>query len=563
MDKITKNLLDSFASENILALPEDKLFENFCNYCILASEYSEDFNLEDVWVGERNDTGLDGIAVIVNGNLIVSPEEIDDICDQNKYLEAAFIFVQSKTTSGFEGGDIGTFCFGVKDFFSDTPRLPRNEKIKDRVVFQEKIYQKSGLMRDKPSLKMFFVTTGRWQNPPALVGRINTEVEDLKQTNLFSDVEFIPVDADGIQKIYNKSKNRVSTEITFTNKTVLPDIDGVREAYLGILPVHEYLKLITNDLGFINKNLFFDNVRDFLGNNEINAEISETIRGGHGDKFGILNNGVTVVAQSLRSVGNKFTVEDYQIVNGCQTSHILFDNRSYVSDSMFISVKLIVSDNEDVVNAVIKGTNRQNSVAIEEFLALTDFNKKLEAFYKSFDPPKQLYYERRSKQYNGIPDIEKVRIVSIPMQIRFFASMFLNLPHRAGRHYKSLLEQNKKDIFIENHSLYPYFVSAFTSYRLTAAFRNFSVDGRLRPAKYHILMIVRLLAGGIDMPVLQANKMEKYCVMILDVLSDSNKCVKVFKEAADIIDAVTGGNFDRDSIRSPQITQKVVKHITG
>ena len=172
---------------------------------------------------------------------------------------------------------------------------------------------------------------------------------------------------------------------------MLPDIDGVREAYLGILPVPEYLKLITNDLGFINKNLFFDNVRDFLGNNEINAEISETIRGGHGDKFGILNNGVTVVAQSLRSVGNKFTVEDYQIVNGCQTSHILFDNRSYVSDSMFISVKLIVSDNEDVVNAVIKGTNRQNSVAIEEFLALTDFNKKLEAFYKSFDPPKQLY----------------------------------------------------------------------------------------------------------------------------------------------------------------------------
>ena len=65
------------------------------------------------------------------------------------------------------------------------------------------------------------------------------------------------------------------------------------------------------------------------------------------------------------------------------------------------------------------------------------------------------------------------------------------------------------------------------------------------------------------MPALQANKMEKYCVMILDVLSDSNKCVKVFKEAADIIDAVTGGNFDRDSIRSPQITQKVVKHITG
>jgi len=255
LDKITKNLLDGFATDNGLNMSDSELFEHFCNYCILASEYSEEFNLEDVIVAGGDDTGLDGIAVIVNGNLILSIDEIDDLCEQNKSLEVAFIFVQAKTSSEFDGGDIGTFAFGVKDFFSDTPMLPRSDKIKEKVSYQERIYQKSNMMRSKPSLKVFYVTTGRWQNPQALVGRIKTVVEDLKQTNLFSDVDFNPVDADGIQKLYNKSKNRVSTEITFANRTVLPDIKDVREAYLGILPVAEYLKLITNDHGFINKNL--------------------------------------------------------------------------------------------------------------------------------------------------------------------------------------------------------------------------------------------------------------------------------------------------------------------
>jgi len=305
LDKITKNLLDGFASDNGLTLPESDLFEHFCNYCILASEYAEEFNLEDVYVAGGDDTGLDGIAVIVNGNLVVSVDEIDDLCEQNKSLEVAFLFIQAKTSSEFDGGDIGTFAYGIKDFFSDTPKLPRNSKIKEKVSYQERIYEKSSFMRDKPSLKMFYVTTGRWQSPQALVARIKTEAEDLKQTNLFSDVEFVPVDDDIIQKLYNKSKNRVSTEITFVNRTVLPDIEGVKEAYLGILPVTEYLKLITNDHGFINKNLFFDNVRDFLGDNEVNAEIGQTIRGSNPDRFGILNNGVTVVAHNLRSVGNK------------------------------------------------------------------------------------------------------------------------------------------------------------------------------------------------------------------------------------------------------------------
>ena len=59
----------------------------------------------------------------------------------------------------------------------------------------------------------------------------------------------------------------------------------------------------------------------------------------------LLNNGVTIVADSISKTGDTFTIEDYQIVNGCQTSHVLcnFNNAGGPTGPIQIPVKLIVS----------------------------------------------------------------------------------------------------------------------------------------------------------------------------------------------------------------------------
>ena len=121
-------------------------------------------------------------------------------------------------------------------------------------------------------------------------------------------------DADGLEKIYKEIKNKVTKEINFDKQTPLPRIDDVQEAYIGILSVKEYFKLICGSDGRIQKNLFYDNVRDYQGLNSVNSEIAQTIKDiKQQDKFALLNNGVTIVAKSINKVGTYFKIKDFRI----------------------------------------------------------------------------------------------------------------------------------------------------------------------------------------------------------------------------------------------------------
>jgi hypothetical protein len=135
MDKITESLLNEFSHENgIEALGESKRFEHFTSFLVVRGEHSESFDTHDIVVGddkqstEGTDTGIDGIAIIVNGILVSDIEELEDQLFTAGYLDATFIFIQSETTGGFDGAKIGTFGFGVSDFFRDIPKLKGTPK---------------------------------------------------------------------------------------------------------------------------------------------------------------------------------------------------------------------------------------------------------------------------------------------------------------------------------------------------------------------------------------------------------------------------------------------------
>jgi translation initiation factor IF-2 len=81
----------------------------------------------------------------------------------------SFLFVQAETSSNFEGGKIGTFGFGVLDFFRDEPKLKRNEKVAAAAEVMQVIYAKSSkFRRGIPVCKMFYVTTGKWTDDKTL-----------------------------------------------------------------------------------------------------------------------------------------------------------------------------------------------------------------------------------------------------------------------------------------------------------------------------------------------------------------------------------------------------------
>ena len=100
MDRILKQLVDDFLiSFEYDSINPDYDFELFSNYSIVSKEYNRSFELDIVNVGKGDDTGIDGVAIIVNGLLIDKSEDVDDLLESNGFLEVDFIFIQTKNTS--------------------------------------------------------------------------------------------------------------------------------------------------------------------------------------------------------------------------------------------------------------------------------------------------------------------------------------------------------------------------------------------------------------------------------------------------------------------------------
>ncbi len=190
------------------------------------------------------------------------------------------------------------------------------------------------------------------------------------------------------------------------------------------MPAPEYLKMITDDSGQIRRSLFDDNVRDFQGQNIVNRNIADTLRSSHSERFAVLNNGVTIVARELRITGDKLFMKDYQVVNGGQTSHVLFNESDELTEAIHVPVKVISTDDEDLTTAVIQATNNQTAIKSEELNARADFERKLERFFETHGGSRSLFYERRSRQYTGDQTIEKTRVITRQQLVRAFASMF-------------------------------------------------------------------------------------------------------------------------------------------
>jgi hypothetical protein len=193
----------------------------------------------------------------------------------------------------------------------------------------------------------------------------------------------------------------------------------------------------------------------------------------------------------------------------------------------------------------------------DQFLALEDFPKKLEKFFGTYPPQNRVYYERRSRQYDS-SGIEKTRVITFPDMLRVFAAMFLNEPHRTTKSYAGLVKQVGTDIFNKDHRMEPYYVAAFARYKLEYYFRAERLPARLKPARFHILMAMRIVGVGFEMPKITANKMEAYCDSLADILQHQTNCDTVIVAAAAIIDEVAGENYSRDFIRTESFTQKVI-----
>lgn len=347
----------------------------------------------------------------------------------------------------------------------------------------------------------------------------------------------------------------------------IPNLANVSEAFVGTIPASEYLSLVRNNQDEIDNRVFFDNVRSFQGMNDVNEDILETLKSTNKkNNFPLLNNGVTLVSRSINRQGDRFRLIDYQVVNGCQTSYVINRaDKEGIDIDFQVPIKIVSVENENLVNDIIQATNNQTEVKKEELLALSDFQKKkLQDFYDSFGDNKdlRLYYERRSGEFDSRQGVENTRVISIRNQIKAFASVFLAKPHVSSRYYGTLVEKIGEDIFLEEHSTWPYYTSSLCLYWLEFMARNSLIDRKFNKFRFHIYHAFRVQFGGVSYPRLNSNRIEQYCKGLIGELKDRDTAVRNLQG---VISELTNMDIDFQDSSAPKnadLVKRVESHFS-
>lgn len=557
-DIILKSYLEKFSEKFDLAeLPADTLFEYFVNYNLVSKSYPKDLNIEILSTRGSHDIGIDGIAILVNGILIEDEDEIEGIVNQGQTLDVEFILIQSKNQRKFEGSSVSTFLFGVKTLFEEAPSINENECISKIRKIKEAIYKNSISFDEKPTLKLYYATVGEWKNPTDVVGRSNSDIKTIENLGLFKNIDMQFIDAEKLKRIYKELSGKVTKEILFSNHVALPDLPEeikVRQSFIGSVSIKDYIDFITDSDKKLYRSLFYDNVRDFQGKNKVNQEIRKTLSN-QKNKYLIplLNNGITIISKKVDKVGQKIKLSDFQIVNGCQTSHILFEEADKILDDLNIIVKVIETTDQEVINNIIIATNRQTEVKDEAFESIKPFHRNLDEYFKAnFSSLKNpIYYERRSKEYFNDPKVRNDQIITLSALTKAYIATILEQPQSTHRYFGELIASNNESIFKDEKMFPQYFTAAFIVNRIQNLFKQKKLDLKYKPYIFQIAFIFYF-----DLK----RKNKKTDDQIWKIVDNDKILLEKIKGYLNEISKIS--NFQKNNVRSKDFTQKLKMHFS-
>lgn len=571
MDSISKSHLDNFISKfgfnsNI---GDSEAFEHFSAFTLLSQEVNGNLlkpDLEAISTGQAK--GVDTIAFCINEKLILNSEEVDNF--ENQSLLVDIFFLQSKTSEGFSDAELGNFLDVVIDFFSDKPQYNIAE-----LETPKEIYKK--LLRKLPNIRelnlhCLYVSLGQKQETETTINTTkNIKKGLIEKYSLFNKIDIDLIDKATLISVHKKAISPLRATIKFDNKIQLTGIADVDEAYIGFIPFSEFKNLIMDDNQIKIKSLFNDNLRDFLGlDNPINQGIKKTLEDKKFNEFSLLNNGVTVIADSNTGKGNTLILENYQIVNGCQTSNVLFECKEIPEiENVLIPLKVVITKKEELRDEIILTTNSQSKFTEEQLFAITQFQKTLEDFYNANKTIDNLYYERRTNQFAN-SSISRSSIIEIKEQLKSFMAMFFDLPHLVAGNIGKVVSTHKDKFFQKDHSPIAYYISGLLSTKWDKLLLSDDKYKEFNKYRYHIFMGFRYLVEDLQFQESYLKSHKNYSIKVEQKRENSyDKLLSVlredieFKATIDLaIDIFKKSDYNRaKGAYSNPITQEYKKHL--
>lgn len=547
---LKKHMTDLVNDFELKEYEESKLFEMFCNFCIVSKKYFGRFNPKEVTTG-GDDASIDGIAVIIDGELITKIDDAIEIFDTYKSnFNVDIIFTQVKSGELFRKDEISNFKLGVEDFLSLSPKLPNGEmNIECLGVFLVILDNLKKVRNRRPNGYFYYCTSGTYKAEKEINAALCILERDVKSSDIFNSVHVEALGRSEILNLWSDISEKNEAKVKLIDYFGMPQMPGIPQSYVGIVNAREFVnKILCDEDGYMKGGVFDENIRAFLGlENNVNSEISETINNEDKRKlFSVLNNGITIVSPEMTLTPNskEIDITNYQIINGCQTSNTLYLLKDNLDDSVNVVVKFIESPDNLISTDIISATNSQSSISSESLHGLKQKAKLVQSYFmaKNSDalPENKIYFERRENEFknNGY---QSTRIFDVREVSRCFAAMFLNQPHNAARYVKLIFTASGDYLFKNEDHESLYYCSVLTLYKY-----NTLINGRKINAhnyiklRWHIIQLFKwLVHRKVENIDVSSNKADKYAEKIIKTLNSPTKSyVNVFEECQSIIDSI-------------------------
>ena len=429
MAKNDRLLIDGIIDDRIAAhLPSDKrdeAFEYFAFEQILKDhDLSRDEILHGV-VDGRQDGGIDGFFILVNGHLLQDPESF---VWPRSSSELRLVVVTCKHHDTFRQATLDALVATlteILDFAIDDSELSGAYSV---ALLQMRNNLRYAYRKLSPRLSSFLISVsyasrGDSRELGEEVRARGRHIASIVEESFGScRAEFSFVGATELVELHRRNPN-YTLELPFVEAL------SKGERYVVLVRLSDYHSFIS-DQGKLRRYLFDSNVRDFMGLNRVNEDIKTTLENPESPDFWWLNNGVTILATSAAITGKSIQVSDVQIVNGLQTTESIFRHFSgsgATSDERCLMVKVVVTKDDAIRDAIIRATNNQTDVELASLHATDKIQRDIEDVMLRHG----LFYERRKNHYANLGHAHADLVT--PLYIAAgYVGLILKAPHKAA-----------------------------------------------------------------------------------------------------------------------------------
>lgn len=531
-------------------LGESKKFEMFCNYCCVSKHFLGRFDPLDVTTDE-DDASIDGIAIIIDGDLVRTPDDALEIFKTHKTnLSAEIVITQAKTGESFKKDEISNFKMGIEDYLSLDPKLPNGKLNKDSIeIFRILLNNLNKIKNRRPNVHIYYCTTGVFGGEREIKASFEIIERYITASEFFNTVSVKPIGRGEILKFYAELTEKNEAKLRVIDYFGMPEMPGIPQSYVAVVNARAFVESLLKDAaGNLMQSVFEENVRSFLGEqNDVNSAIQETLRNAEKKSlFSVLNNGITIVAPELTLTPNtkEIHLANYQIINGCQTSSTLFENLPHLTDSVNVVVKFIESPENDSSSDIIAATNSQSDIPKEAFFGLRSKAKLVQKYFnaqnQNCQPENQIFFERRQGEYKNSGH-QSTRIFDVREVARCYAAMFLDAPHNSARYVSRIFTSRGDSLFKDqDHEAY-YYASALALYKYQSLINGKKIGApNYTKLRWHVIQVFKWVCHGkAEVPPPNSKKAEAYAAKLISILNSEKKTyIQIFEQCQNIIDQV-------------------------